>query len=58
VWTERGGAPVRGAPTTEGFGSLLARRSITLDLGGTIEAAWPPEGLTIRVRVPVERLTA
>ena len=58
VWTERGGAPVRGAPTTEGFGSLLARRSITLDLGGTIEAAWPPEGLTIRVRVPLERLTA
>ncbi|MFL5152115.1 MAG: PAS domain S-box protein [Microvirga sp.] len=58
VWTERGGAPVRGAPTTAGFGSLLARRSITLDLGGTIEAAWPPEGLTIRVRVPLERLTA
>jgi two-component sensor histidine kinase len=57
VWTERGGPPVVGPPPTEGFGSLLARRSITSDLEGTIEADWSPEGLTIRVTMPAERLT-
>ena len=57
VWIERGGPPVAGPPPSEGFGSLLARRSITSDLEGTLEAAWAPEGLTIRVVMPAERLT-
>jgi PAS domain S-box-containing protein len=56
VWTERGGPPVAGAPPAEGFGSLLARRSITSDLEGTLDADWAPEGLTIRVRLPTEKL--
>jgi PAS domain S-box-containing protein len=58
VWTERGGPPVSRPPTAEGFGSLLARRSITGDLGGTLDADWAPEGLTLRVTMPAERLTA
>jgi PAS domain S-box-containing protein len=58
VWTERGGPPVSGPPSGEGFGSLLARRSITGDLNGTLDADWAPEGLTLRVTMPAERLTA
>ncbi len=57
VWTERGGPPVAGPPAAEGFGSLLARRSIMSDLEGTLGADWAPEGLTIRVVMPTERLT-
>jgi PAS domain S-box-containing protein len=56
VWAERGGPPVAGPPPAEGFGSLLARRSITSDLEGTLEADWAPEGLTIRVTMPAGRL--
>jgi PAS domain S-box-containing protein len=56
VWAERGGPPVVGPPPTEGFGSLLARRSITSDLEGTLDVDWAPEGLTIRVTMPAERL--
>ncbi|HEX8165308.1 MAG TPA: PAS domain S-box protein [Beijerinckiaceae bacterium] len=58
VWTERGGPPVSGPPANEGFGSLLARRSITGDLGGTLDMDWAPEGLTLRVTMPAERLEA
>jgi PAS domain S-box-containing protein len=58
VWTERGGPPLSGPPSGEGFGSLLARRSITGDLAGTLDSDWAPEGLTLRVTMPAERLGA
>lgn len=56
VWTERGGPPVAGPPAAEGFGTLLARRSVTTDLDGTLTTDWAPEGLTIRLAIPAERL--
>lgn len=56
VWTERGGPPVAGPPATEGFGTLLARRSVTADLEGALATEWSPEGLTIRLAIPVDRL--
>jgi two-component sensor histidine kinase len=55
-WTERGGPPVERGPDREGFGSLLARRSVTGDLGGSLETDWARDGLEIRVSVPSERL--
>jgi PAS domain S-box-containing protein len=57
LWCERGGPPVAGPPPSEGFGSVLARRSITSDLEGTLEALWAREGLTLRVTMPAQRLT-
>jgi len=56
VWVERDGPAVPGKPDAEGFGTLLARRSITTDLEGKLETEWAPEGLTIRVTMPTERL--
>ena len=57
-WTERGGPVLDGAPDKEGFGTLLARRSITGDLRGELEIDWTPDGVVIRVAAPVERLGA
>jgi len=56
TWTERGGPLIDQAPLREGFGTTLARRSIAGELGGTIAAEWPREGLTLQVSAPAERL--
>lgn len=56
TWTERGGPPVAGPPASEGFGTLLARRSVTGDLAGTLAVDWAPEGLTIRLAIPAAQL--
>jgi PAS domain S-box-containing protein len=56
TWQERGGPPVDRQPETEGFGSLLARLTVTSQLGGEISHAWDREGLTVTVSAPVERL--
>ncbi|QNA86675.1 PAS domain-containing protein [Sphingomonas sp. So64.6b] len=56
AWQERGGPPVNGAPEREGFGSLLARRSINGQLGGQLEFDWDAEGLTVRLSAAAERL--
>jgi PAS domain S-box-containing protein len=57
-WRERGGPPIEQPPIREGFGTNLARRSVAGELGGTIEAEWLPEGLTVTIRAPLERLQA
>jgi PAS domain S-box-containing protein len=56
TWQERGGPPVEGEPKNEGFGSLLARLTVTGQLGGTMSHAWDPEGLTVTLSAPLERL--
>ena len=55
-WTERGGPTVRRAPEREGFGSLLARRSITGQLDGQMTNDWDPAGLTVHLSASMERL--
>jgi PAS domain S-box-containing protein len=57
VWTERGGPPIGGQATSEGFGSLLARLTVTNQLGGELSRDWRPEGLVIRLSVLRDRLT-
>ena len=58
VWTERDGPAVDGRPIGQGFGTLLARRSIEGQLGGIIEYDWAREGVSVQISVPVERLSA
>ena len=58
IWKERGGPPVAHEADREGFGSLLARATVRGQLGGDISRDWKPEGLTIRLCVPKDRLTA
>jgi two-component sensor histidine kinase len=55
-WRERGGPPVNGEPEKEGFGSLLARLTITGRLHGTIFHDWSPDGLTISLSAPLAQL--
>ncbi len=55
-WTERGGPVVDRQPDIEGFGSLLSRMTVKGQLGGEISHEWSPEGLSIRLTVPRNRL--
>ncbi len=57
VWEERGGPKVAAAPKSEGFGSLLARRSIGGRLEGELAFDWKPKGLIVHLSAPTERLT-
>ncbi len=56
VWTERGGPPILGQSTSEGFGSLLERAIVTSRLGGHLARDWRPEGLVIRLTLIRDRL--
>lgn len=56
IWEERGGPAVAGPPLGQGFGSLLARRSIEGQLGGVLAYDWKAEGLIVRLSTPMERL--
>jgi two-component sensor histidine kinase len=55
-WQERGGPSLDGPPSSEGFGSQLARRTVTDQLGGQLSHDWEPEGLVVHLSAPVERL--
>ncbi|WP_170151562.1 sensor histidine kinase [Microvirga subterranea] len=57
-WTETGGPPVASEPSFEGFGSQLAQRSISGQLGGTLSREWRSEGLRVHMTMPLNRLTA
>ena len=56
VWTERGGPPVSGRPSRQGFGSVLASRTVEGQLNGTLAIEWQSEGVVISVRIPRDRL--
>jgi PAS domain S-box-containing protein len=56
LWKERGGPPVNRINDTEGFGTLLARITVTGRLGGEIAREWNTGGLTIRLSVMRSRL--
>jgi len=56
TWKEHGGPAVDGPPQDEGFGSMLARRIVSGQFGGRLSRDWTPEGLTIHLSVPIERL--
>lgn len=56
LWTESGGPPIATPPSFEGFGTQLSQRSITGQLGGTLEREWRREGLVVHVTLPLDRL--
>jgi PAS domain S-box-containing protein len=58
LWQEENGPPIPGTPRTEGFGSQLAHRSVTDQLGGTIAYDWRREGLQVRIDLPLNQLAA
>jgi PAS domain S-box-containing protein len=56
TWTERGGPRVENQFDGDGFGTLLARATVKGQLGGEISRDWNPQGLTIRLSVPRDRI--
>jgi two-component sensor histidine kinase len=56
TWHERGGPPVEHKIDHEGFGSILARMTVTGQFGGAIDRDWRPEGLYIRLSIDRARL--
>jgi PAS domain S-box-containing protein len=56
TWHEGGGPPLTEEPAFEGFGSQLARKSITGQLGGTLEREWQRGGLVVRMILPLDRI--
>ncbi len=57
-WEERGGPVVAGRPAQEGFGSVLARRSVAGQLAGEILHDWRPGGLAVKITAPLEHLVS
>lgn len=56
TWTERGGPPVEAPAAPDGFGSKLVQRSVTGQLGGTIDYEWSKGGLIVTLEVNRARL--
>lgn len=56
-WVEDGGSPVSSVGS-DGFGSRLIELTVKLHLNGTLERDWDETGLTVRIDVPLERVSA
>lgn len=56
-WREEGGPVITGPPERRGFGSQLSHDSIEGQLRGRIVRDWRPEGLVIKLVIPLDRLT-
>jgi two-component sensor histidine kinase len=56
VWTEEGGPHVTMTKGKPGFGSRLVNKSITSQLGGSIEFEWLQQGLIAKLRMSKARL--
>jgi two-component sensor histidine kinase len=57
VWTERGGPPVSAPEGVGGFGSKLVTRSMSAQLGGSIDREWHVEGAIVTIKINKERLS-
>lgn len=55
-WEERG-SPVPDGEVVPGFGTSLLDRTVKSQLGGTIERHWASDGLTVRIEIPLARLS-
>ncbi len=56
VWMERGGPIVKRSGGASGYGGRLVARSVTGQLGGTIEYTWEPDGLIVTLTVKAAKL--
>lgn len=54
-WKESGVVNVM-PPTKTGFGTTLLDRTVSLQLGATIERSWKPDGLKVRLTIPLRSL--
>jgi PAS domain S-box-containing protein len=57
TWRETGGPALEGMPGGRGFGAYLADRVVKGQFGGRMTREWSSTGLTIRLWLPLDRLT-
>lgn len=57
AWQEAGGPQLEGAPATRGFGAYLADRVVNGQFRGRMTREWHSSGLTIRLWLPLDRLS-
>lgn len=57
IWMERGGPSVEAPAARDGFGSQLVQRSVSRQLGGTIEHDWSEGGLIVTLTLDRARLS-
>ena len=53
-WSEQGGPEVN-TPRREGYGTMLIRELLTLELNGTVDHRYSPAGVTCKISLPVDR---
>ena len=56
TWEEKNGPVITDPPEREGFGSVLARRSVSGGLRGDLTFHWKPTGLVVLISAEMERL--
>jgi len=57
TWRESGGPAIAGTSDTRGFGAYLADRVVKGQFNGRMTREWSASGLTIRLWLPLDRLT-
>jgi two-component sensor histidine kinase len=58
VWAETGGPAITEEPVLKGFGSRLTARSVSGQLGGSLDYDWQESGLVVTIKMLQERLAA
>jgi PAS domain S-box-containing protein len=54
-WMERGGPHLAGPPCRQGFGSVLASRTVEGQLNGMLRYDWRPDGVVISMTLPFDQ---
>ncbi len=57
-WAEHGGPQLKLPVAADGFGSRLVKATVEGQLCGEIRRDWRPEGLTIHLEIPADRIRA
>lgn len=58
TWLERGGPAVEAPEQPAGFGSQLVKRSVSGQLGGSIDYEWAEDGIVVTLRIRRDRVAA
>jgi hypothetical protein len=58
LWTERGGSIVTAPEKPPGFGRKMAARSMSSQLGGSIEFDWAETGVIVTLEINKSRLAS
>ena len=56
TWTERGGPAVSAPEGDGGFGSKMVKRSMSAQLGGSIDRQWLKDGIVVTIKIDKDRI--